>query len=352
MRKSMLQKTMIFSVLLAGVLPSLVLSVQLAVLPELNRPGIIKILGDEIFVLDEVRVKVYSLKDYRLLRQFGKIGDGPGELKPNDEIPLQMQVVNNQVFLNSQTKFIHYAPSGKMLKEKATHFMCMQIIPIGRHYAISKVQFTKTGQIFFRVNLYDAELNMRKTIYQSPPSPTLRSSGKLLLPSNFLYMAVGTAGDRLYLFSGRQDDFLVPVFDLEGNPLKPVKMEFSPPRWTEDFKREVLDWFKVQPRFRARAHLVAMVLEYPTYLPAIRNILVEDNRLYVQTYRKKKNLSLFFVFDKTAKPLNSLFLPDQSRYPIKMNPDITFTIHDNFFYYLRENADREQWELHRAPVSR
>lgn len=341
----MFQRTTIFVLLLTCVCLSLGFSKKLAVLPELDRPGIIRIMGNEIFVLDEVRVKVYSLKDFRLLRVFGKKGGGPGELMPNDEIPLQMQTVNGQVFLNSQTKFIHYSPSGKMLKEKATGFMCMQIIPLGTGYAISKVQFSKTGEIFFRVIHYDNELNELKTIYQTTPTRTLRSSGKLVVPSNFLYMAIDDSGHRLYMFSGRQDHFSIPVFDLEGTPLSPVKQEYTPPRWTEEFKKKVLDWFKLQPRFRSVASLVKQVIEFPESLPCIRNILMDDSKLYVQTYRKRNEKSEFFVFGPKGSLVKTVYLPDHSRYRIKMNPDITFTIHGGKYYYLRENSEQEHWEL-------
>ena len=95
--KKTYHKTMIFMVLmLLIVFPGF--AVKLAVLPELNRPSYLEIRENEVFVLDETAVKVYSLKDCHLVRQFGKKGNGPGELMPNDEIPLQMQLVNAIVF--------------------------------------------------------------------------------------------------------------------------------------------------------------------------------------------------------------------------------------------------------------
>jgi hypothetical protein len=306
------QKTRIFLLLLLllSVFPGF--AVKLAVLPELNRPSYIDIRENEAYVLDDTVVKVYSLKDCRLLRQFGKRGNGPGELMPNDEIPLQMQLVNGQVFLNSQTKFIHYSYAGEVLKEKATHFMCMQIIPLGKNYCISRTDFTRKIEIFFHIMLFDQDLNLLKTIYTSKPTSTIRSRGKVIIPSNFTYMKLAPSGKRLYVFSGRQEDFQVLVFDLQGKPLKPIKMDYQCPKWTDSFKQEFIDWFKTYPRFRAMGgneDLIKQYIEFPVYLPAIRNILAEENRLYVQTYKKKANDAEFFVFDENAQLIKQVFLP-------------------------------------------
>jgi hypothetical protein len=348
------QKTTIFLTLVLLLIVSPGFAVKLTVLPELNRPSYIEIRAKEVYVLDDTVVKVYSLKDCRLLRQFGKKGNGPGELMPNDEIPLQMQLVNGQVLLNSQTKFIHYSVSGEVLKEKATHFMCMQIIPLGKNYCISRTDFTKKIEIFFHIMLYDRDLNLLKTIYTSKPTSTIRSRGKAIIPSNFTYMKLSPSGKRLYVFSGRQENFQVLVFDLEGKPLKPIKMDYQRPKWTDSFKQEFIDWFKTFPRFRAMGgneDLIKQYIEFPVYLPAIRNILAEENRLYVQTYKKKANEAEFFVFDENAQLIKRIFLPDESRYKVKMNPDVTFTIKNDRYYYLVENPDNGDWELHMVPIN-
>jgi hypothetical protein len=347
------QKTMMILSLLLLLIVFPGFAVKLAVLPELNLPSYIDIRDDEVYVLDEPVVKVYSLKDCRLLRQFGKKGNGPGELMPNDEIPMQMQLVNGQVFLNSQTKFIHYSYAGEVLKEKATHFMCMQIIPLRTNYCISRVNFNQKIEIFFHIMLYDRDLNPLKTIYTSSPTSTIRSHGKAIIPSNFTYMKLAPSGKRLYVFSGRQEDFRVLVFDLDGNPLKPIKMDYQCPKWTDAFKQEFIDWFKTFPRFRAMGgneDLIKQYIEFPVYLPAIRDILPGENLLYVQTYKKKANDAEFFVFDENAQLIKQVFLPDESRYKVKMNPDVTFTIKNNRYYYLVENPDNGDWELHMIPI--
>lgn len=97
-------------------------------------------------------------------------------------------------------------------------------------------------------------------------------------------------------------------------------------------------------------NMLKQVVEFPTYLPAIRNIAGGKNRLYVQTYRKKQDLSEFLVFGEKGKMLKQVYLPDKWRYKIKINPDVTFTIKNGCYYYLVEDLENEQWELHRMAI--
>lgn len=321
---------------------------KVADLKGLNLPRCIELDGDELYVLDEPEVKIYSIKDGKLLRRFGKMGSGPGELLPNDEIPLQMQLLEDQVFLNSQTKFIHYSKSGRILKEKPVSFMCMQIIPFGKGYAVSRVGFDEERHIFFRLIFFDSEFNEIKTVYTTEKNHTLQSSGKLNVPTGFLYMS--RMEGKLYAFSGRQDDFRVHVFDSKGNALKAISMDYQLLEWTEKRKRSFYRWIETVPRFRNRSAMLKPLINFSQYIPPIRNILPRNGRVYVQTYGKKDNLSEFFIFTPAGERVKQVYLPESTIYPVKVNPDITFTIAGNTYYYLEENPESDIWELHTAQL--
>jgi hypothetical protein len=347
------KKVLMFLLIILLVFLTFGFSEKLAVLPELNRPSFIQIDSHKLYVLDNVEVKTYAMKDYRFLGKFGKPGNGPGELVPNEEIPLQMQLKDGEVFLNSQTKWIRFSTSGQVIKEKVTHFMGMQIIPLklGKTYVISKTGFDESAQIFFRVILYDKDLKELKTIYTSERSPTLRGTGKIILPPNYTYMYC--AGGRLFVTSGRQEKFHIKVFDLDGNPLKAITLDYKRLKWTESFKKEVMDWLAKLPRVRGIPEIQEILkqkLVFLEYMPAIRNVVAADNKIYVQTYKKKNNLSEFFVFDFNGKLLKTVFLPGTSGYKVKLNPDIPFTIKNNKYYHLVEDEKGEEWELHVSKI--
>jgi len=324
-----------------------------AVLPELMKPGNIEIDGDNLYVLDGAAVYVYSMKDYRLLTKFGKKGQGPGELVPNDEIPLQMRLVNGKIFLNSQTKIIYYSKEGTMLKEKTLPFSCLQIIPLGEGFAISRPGFGTNGAFSLNVILYDAQLKPIKTLTSMKDKLSLRR--KIVIPTPYIYLHC--VNDTLFVTGGNHRDFHIEVFDEQGSPLTPIKTPYQGLELTDSFKNELIEWLKTDSRFSSAPIEVFQRLHFPGYLPAIRNIVVTDKtagkrvKIYVQTYKQQGNLSEFFVFDFKGNPLKKVFLPTASRYKVKMNHEIAFTFYNNKYYYLVENLDAEEWELHMEEVN-
>ena len=52
-----------------------------AVLPELQRPNMVLADSKQLYVADGASVLIYSLKDLKLRKKFGRKGEGPGEFK-------------------------------------------------------------------------------------------------------------------------------------------------------------------------------------------------------------------------------------------------------------------------------
>ena len=350
----MSKKIFVMLLLILVVLVSFVCGKKLAVLPELKKPLVMVIQGNELYILDGVEVYVYSLQDYRLITKFGKRGEGPSELLPNEEIPLNLRLVNGDIFLNSQTKMVYYNKEGKMIKEKTLPFLCMQIAPIGEGFAVVKVNLDGGGVLKLDVVLCDAQLKPIKTLV-SLDRNAMSPSGKIVIPTPYIYLHC--AGDTLFVTGGNQQDFQIKVFDKSGNPMPSIQTQYDRVELTGSFKNELLDWFKTA-RFSNMPPEVFQRLYFPDYLPAIRELVVTNSgngigssngnggRIYVQTYKQQDNRSEFFVFDFHGKQLNRVLLPTASSDKIKLNHETMFTFHENSYYYLVDNADKEEWELH------
>jgi hypothetical protein len=341
-------KRILILFVLSVVLVSYVFPKKLAVLPQLIKPGVIAIDGEAIYVLDGVEVYVYSPKDYQLVNKFGKRGSGPGELIPNDEIPLHMKLVNGNIFLNSQTKMIYYSKRGNLIKEKTLPFMCMQIVPLGDGFAVSKVAAEKNGEITFNVVLCDARCKPVKILTALEKNDASRR-GKIVIPPPYIYLHC--TNDMLFVTGGNKKDFHIEIFDKKGNPLPPIQQAYQRLRLSDSFKNELLDWFKTDNRFKNIPLEVFRRLHYQPYLPAVRDVVVTPNRVYVQTYKQKSHDSEFFVFTLKGKPLKRVFLPTATRYKVKLNADTVFTFYNNAYYYLLEGSDSDHWELHMEEIN-
>jgi hypothetical protein len=321
---------------------------KLAVLPEVNRPTFIEIDGNKIFILDGVNVKVYSMKDYRFLTMFGKEGQGPGELIPNDEIPIQMQLFESNLLLNSQSKIIFYSKRGEYIKEKKVPYRWIQIVPLGKNFVLTKTIPEKTGGVALRVTFCDPQLNELKTLVKYRRENADSKRRRITFPPPWIFL--NASPDKIFIIGGSERNFVVTVFDQAGNQLETIKMPYQPLKLTDSIKKEVYDWLKSDVRFKTIPEELKKLIYFPDYLPAIRDLKVKDNKLYIQTYKKENNRSEFFIFDFKGILLKKIFLPQSSGDIFKLNTNSTFTIFNNKYYYLVENMEEENWELHMEEI--
>ena len=189
-------------------------SEKLSVLAELTNPAMIAIDGEELYVLDDVEVYVYSLQNYAFLRKFGKKGEGPGELLPQPDLPLMMQVRKEDVLLYSFNKMIHFSKTGEMIQEKRIPFVVtFQIIPFGKNYAVTKFARSNQGESQVSVLLFNAEFKELKKLYETELLNDFRK-GKIAFP--FVNVYIQCSGHQLFLLDQKQE-FEIQRFDLEGN---------------------------------------------------------------------------------------------------------------------------------------
>ena len=320
-------------------------SEKLTVLAELTDPSILEIDGQEIFILDEARVYVYSLQDYGLIRQFGKKGEGPGELKTLQDIPITMQVFKEYVLLNSYNKIVFFSKSGKMLKEKRIPFLAFQIVPFGKNYAVTKFTRSPDGGSQLSVLLFNPKFEELKRLYETELQNDMRKK-KIAFP--FAITFSQCSGDRL-LVVDQKKEFEILRFDLEGNRLVPIKKPYQKIPVSETFKKESWEWLKLQPSYKLVPERLTQMIYFPEYLPVIRNLLVKEQKIYLQTYKTKDSLSEFFILDLQGRVEKTLFLPGASKdRQIRPNPAVTYTFKGDEYYYLEEDMEEEEWNLHKV----
>lgn len=311
---------------------------KLATLPQLTNPVSIDIDEDELYVLDEVVVHVYSLRDCRLLRKFGKKGEGEGELMPNSEVPLVMNITKGNVFLNSQIKMIRFSKKGEIIKEQRIPFS-FQTIPFGENYVSIKIS-TWHAVNSFNVILYDLDFNQLKLLYSRERIPHFRR-GKLSLPPELII--VRSSKDKLFVFDQKKG-FVIDTFDPQGNPVNHIKMDYPRIKTTEFFKKAAEAWFKAQPSFRMATEELREMIYFPDYLPMMRNFILKNQNLYIQTYNSRGNSSEFIILDFDGKLIKKTFLPDYEKSPVQLNSSNIFTFHNEKYYHLV--AGENTWEIH------
>jgi hypothetical protein len=311
------------------------------VLPQLVFPTIIDTDGERLFVLDGVTVYVYEIKDFQLVTTFGKLGEGPGELQVQPDLPACMQVFGDKVILNSYNKMIFYTKQGQLINEKKIPFLVSQIIPLRENFVATKFSRGGDGSSIMSVLLLDEKLKEIKEIYKTE---LLNDQGRGKIAWPLMFIQIQTYGDQLFVFD-QHKGFHIDIFNSQIIKVKEIKKEYEKIKITDAYKKEKLAWFKLQPALKNAPEEIREMIYFLDYLPVVSYCLVRDDKIYIQTNRTKSTQVEFFILNFSGTVLKQIFLPNALPESIRLSPAALYTIKNDKYFYLDENQD-EEWELH------
>jgi hypothetical protein len=313
---------------------------DLVPLPELQKPENIIVDQNQILITEFPNVYIYSLKDFKLIKKFGKAGEGPREFFNYVRIqydPSQPQ----HIVVGSHMKMSYFTRKGEFVKEvrSKTSSAANVYKPVGKNYAAYGIQqVDKTA--YSTVNLHDKDLKKIKelvrweNIFQQGkplnPTDTDLSGGQFRIYENKVFF--------LHREGGR-----IEIFDEDGAKLKTLNHKYERvPVTTKD--REAIDeHFKTDPRFRQFYDIFKAQAKYPGHWPSTIDHVVADKRLYILTNKKSEGKSRFVIFDLDGKLLKKVMVPLKFANPRETYP---YTIMYGKLFQLADNEDTEEWELH------
>ena len=110
---TMIKKIIILVFLVLMVIFSSVFADGPRVLKDLKKPDMLRVDKDELYVIQGTAILVYSLKDFSLIRKFGKAGNGRGELTRVAEWPNLIRVYNDHILVETSAKLVYFTKEGK-----------------------------------------------------------------------------------------------------------------------------------------------------------------------------------------------------------------------------------------------
>jgi len=290
------------------------------------------------------------MKDFKYIGSFGKRGDGPMELVPDSEIPIQIFLLKDTVFLSSGLKTVTFTKTGKPVSETVFHNYYSAIAPFKRNFVVLELSLDqKTHRIkIYTVMLFSSDLKNIKTLL-SFESPSIGIPNR---PRGFalaLFTLFGVTDDHLYVFSQRQDKDIF-IFNSEGKQIKTIKVGLPKLKVTESVKNEVLDYLIKSRKYKIyglREENLKECVFFREYLPSVKVFKIKDGIITIQTYEKKGNAYRFVLMDLNGKILKSLYLPVAEYELSQLGIHTTYCFDKTNYYYLVDNADAETWELHK-----
>ncbi|MCP5108241.1 MAG: hypothetical protein GY950_32950 [bacterium] len=324
-------------------------------LPGLTNPDSIRVDDANIYITQFPEIRIYSRADFKLKKTFGRKGEGPREVLKY----AQLYVLGDSLMVGDRFKVLYFTKTGDYIKElKAKSRIHWGVMPLGNKF-VGKAK-AKDGKVEYDTAvIYSPQLEKEKEAYRYRFFYTEWKGGKKCDAVEVRGIQYQTYDNKI--FAKRGKDFIVDVLDHNGKKLYSIKRDYEKIKITEADKKRYIDYFKAtQPWKRLYDMHFKNEIFFPDYFPAIQLFLVQDEKIYVLTYKKEAGKSEFVILDLKGKLLKKIFLPldtgdEWFQYSLFKNvsrkiSNPTFTIKDGVLYQLIENPDTEEWELHIIPL--
>ncbi len=309
----------------------------IATFPELLNPSGLVIEDDNMYITQDISIYIYSMKDFKLIKKFGKKGEGPQEFNRFAAIT----PMKDKLLINSLSKISYYTKDGEYINEiKTKGGFSFLYQPLGENY-VGRGIGAKDNVRFVSVNLYDKDLNKIKTILEREDDTQIAKGSIKILNSTLNYM---TFNDKLYLISG--SDFEIKVYDKTPKEIMAIKKDdYKRRKFTEEDKQMIFDELQNDPNQKPYMDMIKKMAVFPKEWPAIAGAFERDNIIYVSTFKAlNKTTYEFMIFDSEGKFVHSMFLPLRFQTSLRPYP---LSVKNGMVYQLIENEEEEEWELHR-----
>ncbi len=308
-------------------------------LPDFTRPEAIKIDENQIYITEDAKIYIFTLKDFKLKKTFGRSGEGPKEFIPrlgNTEILIDVQ--SDYIFVKSLGRVSLFTKQGEFIKVVSKVFG-RKFFPFGNRFVALR-RIAENEIIYWVIELYDSNFKREKEIFKMERNIQIKKNFNLIFNGRERSPLVYAQNNKIFV-EGRNGDRL-HVFDHNGTKLYCIEPELEKLAVSGNHKNEIMDIFK-RTRNPAINRLIKEKGRFPEYVPPIRFYHVIDQRIYVLTYIKDNGKSKFYIFDLEGKLLKKVFIPFFERDILHHFP---YAISNGKLYQLVDNPGTEEWELH------
>ncbi|MEN8153660.1 MAG: hypothetical protein ABFR75_06520 [Acidobacteriota bacterium] len=324
----------IFSVFLTGS--------ETILLPDLLKPDSLHVNNKNIFITEGVTIYVYSAEDFKLLKKFGKKGEGPGEIAASRRggTSYSLSTINDYIFIHNRNKVLFFEKDGTLKSEKKLSGGFIRgLHPAGNNYVgrVFKMGSNRSERTSL-VTLFDKDFKKIKDIFKESTSMQRRSFLKIYSAGN--QFKLKTEGKNIYINNTK--DFVIKRFDSTGKALPPIKVNYALQKVTGKEKENIKSYYKNSSRFSSFWERIKNSFEISDIYPAIKEFFVDSEKIYVQTHKKTGNKHEFYIFSRSGKLLNKKFF---SLEMLNYMEEYPFYINSGKVFQLIEDEDEEEWSL-------
>jgi hypothetical protein len=302
---------------------------KLAVLPEVMKPRALAIDNGQIFVTDRKVTHIYNLKDFKLVKSFGKEGEGPGEFKYAQKLTPYPEYL----LIFTIGKIMYFSRQGEFLRETKLDMTISGVSPLGDGYFGRKMRSDKdTGKRFSDYTVFGADFQTVKVLASHERQMRRTAQGKFVTRMLYPHIMAVAYQDQIFL-GDTNKGFYIGVYNNKGEKLYQITRDYQKQKVTDTYKTRFMGNMKKSKNYQRMKDM--FIFEFAEYYPAYSYFSIHSDKIFVLLHGDKKDKGDFMLLDLKGKPLKTGAI----------NTSLPYTVHEDRVYYLKENEDEEEWEL-------
>lgn len=144
---------------------------KLGVLPEVMKPQVLTVSGNHLFVMDGAVIYKYALPELKLLKTFGRQGEGPGELKVTPLWHNTITLLKDSLMVDGFDKIVYFSKEGKLIKERRKPTKILQLTPLPNGFLGMDQTHMEDKTQFQVLRLYDSAYKIIKELARNESRP-------------------------------------------------------------------------------------------------------------------------------------------------------------------------------------
>ena len=320
----------------------LVFGKKVATFDKLVNPFFIEADENQLYITDGPTINIFSLKDFNLVKQFGKAGDGVKEFKVNPRRSggsVLISVEPDYIMVNSIQKISYFTKDGKFIKEVPVTKPARRLLPLGNRL-IGEVTFPEDKTFYVTRVILDSNFKIESELYRR--RSFFQREGDIN-PFHSINPITQLSNKRIFI----NGDNEIYVFDRRSKILPSITWQYDKIKITEEHKKNIRNWYRTYPGLKHLYDRIKDRLKFPAHFPAIRLYNVADKRIYVLSHKKEGGKSEFIIMDLAGKLIKKTLLPFYEKDDFLWFP---YTIKNGNLYQLVKNKDKSLWELQVTPI--
>ncbi len=316
---------------------------EVVILPHLQNPNSILADSKQLYFADGATVLIYSRKDYRLIKKFGKKGEGPQEFKASG-IGVKIRLSSDQIIVQSVGRLSFFTKEGNFIEQRDVNLIYANSIQIGNKYVcFRQIPNNKGDRLFISIELRDSNFKKEKEIYKFK-NPMLGS--KYINPFDLRVCSCHIYKNKIFFDDEKGN---INVYNDRGMKLYTIKMDLGKVKANETHREKFIEqWKGGFLKFSYKEYKDR--IKFPDHLPLIRDFHVTDDRIYVLTHKEKEGKSEMIILNLEGKIQKRTFvylLDIDMLIPLFYN---YYVIKNNRIFRLVENTENDKWELHISKI--